>query len=92
MGRKSKLRNVTKRLSGVTMPVTRKRIKWSRNWPCMCGSDKKYKNCCLEKIDGLTLRDGNGVVSDIPDDIQGMIEAHNQALEEAKKEEGKNNA
>jgi hypothetical protein len=21
--------------------------KWGRNWPCPCGSGKKYKKCCL---------------------------------------------
>ena len=35
------------RKSVVTGP--RKILKVGRNDPCPCGSDKKYKNCCIKK-------------------------------------------
>lgn len=35
------------RKSVVTAP--RQILKVGRNDPCPCGSEKKYKNCCIEK-------------------------------------------
>ena len=70
----SKLRNFSKRLNGVTMPINRKRIKWGRNWPCLCGSGKKYKRCCSDEITGLTVSDGNAKVQELSEDIQKMID------------------
>ena len=29
---------------------TRKIEKYNRNSPCVCGSGKKYKKCCIDKI------------------------------------------
>lgn len=46
----------------ITMPIIRKRIKWKRNWQCMCGSKKKFKNCCLSQSEFLTSLDGNATV------------------------------
>lgn len=71
----SELRSLSKRIAGVTMPIRRKRTKWNRNWPCLCGSDKKYKNCCLKDIDALTAVDGDYKVEAISEDIQKMIDA-----------------
>lgn len=74
----SERRNLARRMSGVTMPIGRKRVKWGRNWPCLCGSDKKYKNCCINEIDSLTCVDGNADVTALPEDIQKLIDEHNQ--------------
>jgi hypothetical protein len=30
----------------------RKRKGWMRNKPCLCGSEKKFKKCCWNKITG----------------------------------------
>ncbi len=55
-------RKKTMRDERVTMPITRKSIKWKRNWECMCGSKKKFKHCCLPQSNSLTSVDGNVVV------------------------------
>ena len=71
----SESRSLSRRVAGVTMPITRKRTKWNRNWPCLCDSGKKYKNCCLDEIENLTASDGNANVQKLPKDIQKMIDA-----------------
>lgn len=62
------------------MPITRRRMRWGRNWPCMCGSNKKYKRCCLSEIDSFTASDGNANVIKLSDDIQKMVDVHNELL------------
>lgn len=74
----SERRNLGRRLSGVTMPINRKRMKWGRNWPCLCGSEKKYKRCCFDDTNKLTLYDGNANVEVLSEDIQRMIDVHNK--------------
>ncbi len=71
------MRNINKRLAGITMPICRKRMKWGRNWLCLCGSDKKYKHCCIAEITSLTAQDGNAVVEQLPEAIQKMVDAKN---------------
>jgi len=78
----SESRSLGRRLAGVTMPIGRKRMKWGRNWLCLCGSGKKYKVCCLEQITSLTTSDGNASVTKLPEDIQKMIDVR-------RKEDGK---
>lgn len=78
----SELRSLSRRMSGVTMPISRKRTKWGRNWPCLCGSEKKYKNCCLDNINSLTASDGNAKVEALPEDIQKMIDAQTKENKE----------
>lgn len=84
MTKKSEQLNLQKRLAGVTMPITRKRIKWGRNWLCMCGSGAKYKNCCLEETDNLTASDSNANVELLPEDIQKMLETLKVSQEKKK--------
>jgi len=84
MTKKTERRNLRRRIQGVTMPIGRKRTRWGRNWPCLCGSGKKYKHCCIGDIDALTASDGNADVTKLPEDIQKMIDAHRKAEEEAK--------
>ena len=74
MNRKSEQRNLGRRLGGVTMPIRRKRIKWQRNWPCLCGSEKKYKRCCMVEVDSLTASDNNADIMSLPEDVQKMID------------------
>lgn len=84
--------NLGKRLSGVTMPLRRKRTKWNRNWPCLCGSNKKYKRCCLKEIEQFAVFDGNATEDKIPENIQQMIVEYKKKEEEKQskgKEEGK---
>jgi len=81
----SKLRSFNKRLIGITMPINRKRAKWGRNWLCICGSKLKYKNCCLPEIDSLKQVDNNARVTQVPSDIQTMIEQYKKAQEEKEK-------
>ncbi len=71
-------RNLDRRIQGVTMPICRKRTRWGRNWPCLCGSDKKYKNCCINEINSFTAVDGNENVTALSEDIQKLIDEHNQ--------------
>lgn len=81
----SELRNLGKRIQGITMSIERRRMKWGRNWTCLCGSGKKYKNCCLGDIENLTIDDGNATIKTLPDNIQLMLDAHNKAQEEKAK-------
>ncbi len=78
MSKKSEQRNLARRISGVTMPIARKRTKWGRNWLCLCGSEKKYKRCCLKEIDSITVFDGNANVTPLSEDIQKMIDEENR--------------
>ena len=80
--KRSEQRNLSNRLAGVTMPISRKRMKWGRNWLCLCGSDKKYKRCCMNEIDNITASDGNANVEKLSEDIQNMIDARQQRLVE----------
>lgn len=43
----------------VSLPINRKDLP-SRNSPCFCGSKKKFKKCCLPKIEALKGRRGDG--------------------------------
>ena len=72
----SELRNLQKRIQGVTMPITRRRARWGRNWLCLCGSGKKYKRCCMNEINNFTVSDSNANVIALSDDIQKMIDVH----------------
>ncbi len=74
----SEVRNLSNRIVGVTMPITRKRVKYGRNWLCMCGSGKKYKLCCLSDIDSITLVDGNANVRKVPHNIQEILDQHSK--------------
>jgi len=66
------------------MPITRKRTKWHRNWPCLCGSGKKYKVCCIDEIESITALDGNANIAKLPENIQKMINAYYEAEVEVK--------
>jgi len=87
--RSSAERNLGRRIFGVTMPIERKRTKWGRNWPCMCGSGKKHKNCCLQTTESLTLQDGNASVVELSEDVQKLVKMHQEAI--AAKAEGGTN-
>lgn len=76
--KRSEQRNLNNRIAGVTMPISRKRIKWGRNWLCLCGSDKKYKRCCMKEIDDITAFDDNANVEKLSEDIQKMIDARQE--------------
>lgn len=76
--KRSEQRNLSNRLAGVTLPISRKRTKWGRNWPCLCGSGKKYKKCCINEINNITTSDGNANVESLPEDIQKMIDARQE--------------
>jgi hypothetical protein len=79
--RSSKQRSVGRRIAGVTMPITRKRIKWGRNWLCLCNSGLKYKNCCLKELEDITNSDGNANIVALPKDVQTMIDTQKQLPE-----------
>lgn len=83
-------RNLAKRIAGITMPISRKRTRWERNWPCLCGSGVKYKNCCLKDISDLNKIDGNANVAVLSEDVQKLVDAHREAVEaeQAKKDGG----
>ena len=81
--RLSEQRSLGRRLAGVTMPIGRRRMRWGRNWLCLCGSDIKYKRCCMAEIDSLTSSDSNSKVQELPEDIKKMIDAQ---IETKKKE------
>jgi len=85
MSKRTEIFNLQRRIKGVTMPISIKRTRWNRNWLCLCGSDKKYKNCCMHKIDSLTIDDGNEIVESLPEDIQKMIDIHNNAKQQGNK-------
>ncbi len=78
--KRSEQRNLSRRIDGVTMPIGRKRMKWGRNWLCLCGSGKKYKKCCLNEISDITASDGNAEVSELSKDIQELIHTHRKAI------------
>jgi hypothetical protein len=61
-------------------------MKWGRNWKCLCGSDKKYKNCCKKEIDELTASDGNADIEALSEDVQKMIDDYREAEKNKKKE------
>ncbi len=42
-----------------TSTIHRKRARWKRNWKCPCGSEKKFKKCCWDKVEELNQIDGN---------------------------------
>ncbi len=86
--RSSAERNLGKRIFGVTMPIERKRVKWGRNWPCMCGSNKKYKNCCHKMTEALTLQDGNANVVELSEDVQKLVKVHQEAIAAAEEKGG----
>lgn len=75
----SAVRSITRRISGVTMPIGRKRMRWLRNWLCLCGSAKKYKNCCMAAMEKLTSSDGNMTIESLPEEVQIVIDAHHEA-------------
>lgn len=78
--RSSAERNLGRRIFGVTMPILRKRTKWGRNWPCMCGNKQKYKNCCYEMTEALTAQDGNASVVELSEDVQKLVKMHQEAI------------
>lgn len=78
--RSSAERSLGRRIFGVTMPIQRKRIKWGRNWPCMCGSDKKYKTCCFKTTEALTRQDDNANVIELSEDVQRLVKIHQEAI------------
>ncbi len=75
----SEQRSLQRRIANITMPITRRRMRWGRNWPCLCGSEKKYKRCCLREIDAITVSDGNANVVALSKDVQEIISAHQKA-------------
>ncbi len=85
MSKKSEQRSLSRRISGVTMPIGRKRIKYGRNFQCLCGSGKKYKRCCMTQIEATTAYDGNATVTELSKDVQKMIdglkELHNTEIQ-----------
>ena len=78
--RSSAERNLGKRIFGVTMPIERKRTKWGRNWPCICDSGKKYKNCCYDITEAMTRQDGNANVVELSEDVQKLVKIHQEAI------------
>lgn len=46
-------------ITEITRPIRRKRIRWQRNWLCICGSKLKFKKCCMKDLRELDLFDGN---------------------------------
>jgi hypothetical protein len=70
----SKQRSINRRIVGVTMPITRRRIKWGRNWLCLCNSGLKYKNCCLKEMNKIRTSDGNANIMSLPDDVQDIVD------------------
>lgn len=79
MSRKlSEQRSLSRRFSGVTMPISRRRAKWNRNWLCICESGKKYKHCCMDEINSFTAHDGNANIEVLPESVQKMIDTHRE--------------
>jgi len=58
------------------MPIIRKRTRWGRNWPCLCGSEKKYKYCCMAEINNITASDDNANITALSEDIQKIIDKY----------------
>jgi len=83
----SEQRNLARRVAGVTTPIHRKRMRYSRNFPCLCGSGKKYKKCCLLDIESVTEHDDNAKTEPLSPEISKLI---NQ-IQEDNKRKGKNN-
>lgn len=85
---KTSLRKLKRRLDGVTMPLSRKRLDWGRNWLCMCGSGKKYKKCCLSQAQQQDSIDGNANEAPLPEGVQEIVQRHvmekNSKLDEIK--------
>lgn len=75
MSRRSKAKYIRNRVAGITTPIRRKRTKWERNWPCLCGSGKKYKSCCMDKITEMGYDDNNATVEQIPDELREIIDS-----------------
>jgi hypothetical protein len=73
------------------MPIRRKRLKWGRNWPCLCGSEKKYKKCCILEISAYTASDGNEKVDEIPAKIKQMIIDWQEEQKRKQEEEDRQN-
>ncbi len=48
----------------VTNPLRRKRVRWGRNWTCVCGSGRKFKKCCLKDMEVLDSEDGNTIMEE----------------------------
>lgn len=78
MGKKLEQYKLKRRIDGVTMPITRKRVKWGRNWLCVCDSGKKFKYCCMNEINSFAAFDGNANVTELPEDIQRIMDAHKE--------------
>lgn len=76
----SKQRSLGRRISGVTMPIGRRRMRWGRNWLCLCGSNIKYKKCCLNDIEDLTISDGNAVVEALSESVTEIVKANKKGL------------
>lgn len=76
----SEQRSLGRRIRGVTMPISCKRMRWGRNWLCMCGSGVKYKKCCMSEINDLTASDSNARVEPLSEDIQKMIDIQTNKL------------
>lgn len=57
----------------VTKPIIRKRIRWGRNWLCLCSSGKKYKRCCMGRINKLTSLDDNASIGELYNDIEEVV-------------------
>jgi hypothetical protein len=57
----------------------------SRNEPCPCGSGRKYKRCCLERLGAVAreLRERDAVLGDL---IEWLKDEHQQELEDASAE------
>jgi len=73
---------MSRRINGVTMPLSRKRMKWHRNWLCLCGSGEKYKKCCMKEIEMLGGKDGNVVEQKLSPDVQELVDKYQKALED----------
>lgn len=58
------------KLQPTTKPIRRKRVKWNRNWQCLCGSGKKYKRCCLKEVEQLTSIDQNATTENEDESCQ----------------------
>jgi SEC-C motif len=57
----------------------------SRNEPCPCGSGRKYKRCCLERLGTVAreLRERDAVLGDV---IEWLKDEHEQELQDASSE------
>ncbi len=78
MGKKLEQYKLRRRIDGVTMPITRKRVKWGRNWLCVCDSGKKFKNCCMVEINSFATFDGNANVTTLPEDVKKIVDTHKE--------------